>query len=623
MAAESILIVEDNLVNVKLFRVLLSKAGFDVRTALDAEEVFCVLSEFHPKLILMDVQLPGMDGLELSRRLKADPRFKDIIIVALTAYAMKGDRERALDAGCEGYIPKPIDTRTFVDSVREYLIKPTEAPAAQQERRLVLIADDDPVQREALESHLTQVGFEVIAARDGAEAIEKMRLRRPDIVVTDVLMPRLDGFRLTQSVRRDPAFSSVALVLMTSGAIRPGDEQLARSMGANSIVPRTNTFDEIVTAVRSALEQGPVRLGASNQQLLEELRSRFIQDGLRDSRHLLDTIQSEFDRDAAARHTHRWAGNGGTLGMPQISQAAFEMERMLGDSELDKSMIMWKLTELKNLFSAVARKDGSPIVPENLMASLSGKRFVAVGFDESEASRLSETLEQANALLRIPDALPAGNDGWAQVYDGVIVSVNEQSYESVHTQVASAKGKPLVAVGRPSATLEAMLNSHQGEHDFLLRPWNPSDLVLRCYTVISRSSTRPLFISPRAADSKSLVLIADSDPTTVALICMTLKGYNMECEVVSDGRHVIETASRLKPNLVVLDINMPQLDGFEILSVLKNSAATKTIPVVVLTTRQQESDVLRGFSLGAEDYVTKPFSPMELTARIKRILSRS
>src|SRR5262245_38370904 len=101
MSKQPILIVEDNPINVKLFRVLLEKAGFDVRTAGDADEAFAVLAEFSPQLILMDVQLPGVDGLELTRRLKADERYRDIVVVALTAYAMKGDRERALDAGCE------------------------------------------------------------------------------------------------------------------------------------------------------------------------------------------------------------------------------------------------------------------------------------------------------------------------------------------------------------------------------------------------------------------------------------------------------------------------------------------------------------------------------------------
>jgi CheY-like chemotaxis protein len=121
VAGEPILVVDDNAMNLKLVRVLLSGEGYTVRTAMDADEALKELRAFTPRLILMDIQLPGMDGLELTRRLKADPRTRDTLIVALTAYAMKGDYERILAAGCDGYVAKPIDTRTLPVVVAGYL----------------------------------------------------------------------------------------------------------------------------------------------------------------------------------------------------------------------------------------------------------------------------------------------------------------------------------------------------------------------------------------------------------------------------------------------------------------------------------------------------------------------
>jgi two-component system cell cycle response regulator DivK len=118
---ESILIVDDNPANVALISFVLTNKGFEIRTATHAAEALAVLDAFRPRLILMDVQLPGMDGLELTRRLKADPRTRHIVIIALTAYAMKGDEDRAREAGCDGYLSKPIDTRTLPRTVAEYL----------------------------------------------------------------------------------------------------------------------------------------------------------------------------------------------------------------------------------------------------------------------------------------------------------------------------------------------------------------------------------------------------------------------------------------------------------------------------------------------------------------------
>jgi two-component system cell cycle response regulator len=116
-----ILIVDDNASNTKLLAFLLTAKGYVVRTAASAGEALEVLREFQPRLILMDIQLPGMDGLTLTRQLKADPRTSGIPIIAATAYAMKGDEERVRAAGCDGYITKPIDTRRLPQEIERYL----------------------------------------------------------------------------------------------------------------------------------------------------------------------------------------------------------------------------------------------------------------------------------------------------------------------------------------------------------------------------------------------------------------------------------------------------------------------------------------------------------------------
>jgi two-component system cell cycle response regulator DivK len=124
MAGEPILVVDDNATNMKLLRVLLTSQGYDVRTAGDASDAMEVIKGFRPRLILMDIQLPGMSGLELTSLLKADPATRDILVVAITAYAMKGDEEKARRAGCDGYISKPIDTRTLASVIARHLASP-------------------------------------------------------------------------------------------------------------------------------------------------------------------------------------------------------------------------------------------------------------------------------------------------------------------------------------------------------------------------------------------------------------------------------------------------------------------------------------------------------------------
>jgi CheY-like chemotaxis protein len=116
-----ILIVDDNATNLKLASEVLELDGHLILRANDADEALALLGTERPDLILMDIALPGMDGLTLTRQLKATPAFARTPIVALSAFAMKGDEEKALAAGCDGYITKPIDTRTFGRRVAGYL----------------------------------------------------------------------------------------------------------------------------------------------------------------------------------------------------------------------------------------------------------------------------------------------------------------------------------------------------------------------------------------------------------------------------------------------------------------------------------------------------------------------
>ena len=118
-----ILVVEDNEANQLLASSVLEREGYRVQVAASARDAVELMKADQPDLILMDVQLPGEDGLVLTRRLKADPTTAMIPIVALTAHAMVGDREVALEAGCVGYIAKPINTRTFGEQIRQFLLQ--------------------------------------------------------------------------------------------------------------------------------------------------------------------------------------------------------------------------------------------------------------------------------------------------------------------------------------------------------------------------------------------------------------------------------------------------------------------------------------------------------------------
>jgi CheY-like chemotaxis protein len=132
MNDKQILVVEDNLLNLELVTDLLEAAGFAVIPARTAEEALRLAHQVSPDLVLMDLTLPGMDGLVATQLLKADPATRHLPIVALTARAMKGDEAIVLGAGCDGYLTKPIDTRTFVGTVSDFVAAANPVPTETQ-----------------------------------------------------------------------------------------------------------------------------------------------------------------------------------------------------------------------------------------------------------------------------------------------------------------------------------------------------------------------------------------------------------------------------------------------------------------------------------------------------------
>ena len=124
MSARKILVVEDNDMNMQLVEFLLEEGGYDIVKAASGEEALAITRDSTngtPDLILMDIHLPGMDGLSVVREMKSNAKTARIPILALTAHAMRGDKDRFLEAGCDGYISKPIDVKTFIAAIEQYL----------------------------------------------------------------------------------------------------------------------------------------------------------------------------------------------------------------------------------------------------------------------------------------------------------------------------------------------------------------------------------------------------------------------------------------------------------------------------------------------------------------------
>ena len=508
MAGETILVVDDAPVSLKLAATVLRSEGYKVHLACSAEEALMTLRTMVPHLLLVDLQLPNMNGLELTRHLRQDPRTREMLIVALTASVMAEAEQLAYDAGCDGFIAKPIDTRSLGRRLRRYL-----------------------------DSH-------------------------------------------------------------SAPAPEPG----------------------------SAPGGLPIALSFSGPEM-EGLRRSFLADGSRQVRRLLAFVNARLDTDEAARMCHQWVGSAGALGYMELAEQARAAEALLVKPGWTKSDLRDTLIALADAFASPREAADTPI-PDSLVRELAHQRIALIGFADEEAERLCEALDRVRALPQIfAGDEPAHSDSIRNC-SVIMVHVRPATVAIPWLQTDLLPSRPRVLVGGREDLLGLPLDVQARACEFLIDGWQPEEAIMRLSFALARGTPPPAAsagASPAHAEptrrgpfGKPEVVIADDDMHVLAVMRGALQSLGMECHCATSGPEALDLICQLGPRAAVLDVSMPGMDGFEVLTAIRHAAMP--VKVIMLTAHQQQRDILRGFELGADDYVVKPFNSLELAARIKRFL---
>jgi two-component system, cell cycle response regulator DivK len=511
VAGETILIVEDSAVSLKLTAALLRTEGYRVHIASTAEQALSTLRTLRPHLMLVDLQLPGMSGLELTRRVKQDENLHKMIVVALTGHAPEGEEHIAKAAGCDGFLVKSSDTHGLIMRVRSYLDRDAATPPAP-----------------AAEA----------AAPKGSS----------------------------------PPFTCFAL---------PASE-------------------------------------------MEDLRRSFLADGAVQIRRMLASLESQIDAPALSRMVHPWTGTAGMLGFSGISELSREVEAMLETPSLSAPGLRAALTNLAHAFAdpGVAPMDAA--LPDFIIDELTGKRVALVGFGEVEADRMCAALERVGAKPRLLEASDPPDSPLIRECNAIMMHVRRETLASawLDTGLLTPPLVPLVLIGGRDLLLSLDPSVQSRAREFLIDGWQPEEALMRLSFALSRTTfvkaPTPAQGTSERTISVTEIVIADDDITVRTLVRAALENEGMRCRLASNGPEALDLIHNRLPQAAVLDVNMPGMDGFELLAAIR--AEGLPVRVILLTARQHQNDVVRGFSLGADDYLIKPVRPMELVARLKRLI---
>ena len=269
-----ILIIEDHADNLDLMTYLLNAFGYSTLSARDGNTGIEAAGREKPELIICDIQLPGIDGYEIAKRLKRDDELRAIPLIGITALAMVGDRERVLSAGFDGYIAKPIAPETFVGEVEAFL-RPEQRSTTRQERAAesrpevnadmtsrapvpmrgtILVVDNVDANLQLARSIFEPSGYTVLLASDVASAIECANRSQPDLILSDLNMPHASGFELAMRVKSDPHLQGVPVVLISGTAPRDMSGDYAMSVGAAKFLRRPIDPKDLLKEVEGCLQ---------------------------------------------------------------------------------------------------------------------------------------------------------------------------------------------------------------------------------------------------------------------------------------------------------------------------------------------------------------------------------
>jgi two-component system, cell cycle response regulator len=262
MPGTRILVVDDNPVNLKLVTRVLESEGYRVTNAASAESARERIRDVPPDLILMDIELPGMDGLTLTRILKSDSATQAIPVVALTAFAMKGDEQRARDAGCDGYLTKPVNTRTLSAQLREFLRagNPQASPDRRSSMR-ILIVEDVPSDLKLACVILTSAGHEVATAESAEQAMAAVAASPPELILLDLKLPGINGLALIRQLKADQSTREIPVVVVTS---YPDDwtEREARETGCAAYFAKPLDVNDLLAEITEIAARRPASVSS-------------------------------------------------------------------------------------------------------------------------------------------------------------------------------------------------------------------------------------------------------------------------------------------------------------------------------------------------------------------------
>lgn len=505
----------------------------------------------------------------------------------------------------------------------------------------ILLAESSSVSRNVALHILAKLGYQVDHVSNGWDALRSAQRSNYDLLILDTDLPEMDGYAVTRAIRSLPndGHNSVPIIALTSSGAHEDREQrelagmndyIVKPLRPRSVASVLARWDASAAAIappmaidREMLASLWDVLGDQNPALLQELVELFQESTparLTELRQLLKRRDAKAMREVA----HAINGTAGQLGAVRMAQTCASIETLarVGSlkgirellDQLDRDfaracsdLLVVAREGFRQCAPAAASPERMTLDLAALRESLAGKRVIAVHAAPQIATQLKAAFEGTDCRVELvseSDDCSADLLFWA----GNIDQLAKFREKDSATPVIALLNDP------HAATLDRLRNL---DADFVVQPFRFTDLQLRAYLSLrpARKSIRKSAEGQKSTD----VLVAEDDPLIARFLVALLQGAGFLVTLAVDGGAALDALGQKRFDVAILDINMPKIDGFGVLSQLRLRPESRNIPVLMLSARVEEHDIVKAFDLGAEDYVTKPFNPLEVISRVRRL----
>jgi DNA-binding response OmpR family regulator/anti-sigma regulatory factor (Ser/Thr protein kinase) len=645
-----ILIAEDSPDIRALICMLLEAEGHQISWVGDGKAAVQAARTERPDLVLMDLSLPLLSGWEAAREIRSDPVAGSIPIVAVTAHAMHGDRERALAAGCDGFIAKPIDEDTFAGRVLAYLDRrPSVArsPRYGQEPGRILVVDDQTEVAELIRADLATEGHEVVVLNTVAEASRRLAAEKSfDLAIIDVMLGSGTGYDIVEEVRAGLEY--VPVLLVTAGTI---DRERGFSAGADDFIGKPIDTMELRARARSLIRvgraiRGERRIGEERSQSyrklaeLDRLKSDFLSTVSHELRTPLNTII------LLAHQLEKATGDGGPQDGQsrnvQILRGAAETLRQMIDNILDLAKLEAGQQDLHSERVPVAElleETANLLEPQASAKGLEVRVEVGPGtpatavLDRGKLTRvlvnlLSNAVKYTAAGSVVLQARPFQSSLTFSVADtgvGIPEDLISKAFEPFQ-QIRTRSGEAPRGTGLGLSISKQLVELMGGDLILESREGRGTTVTFTVPELPLDSTVLPS--PPSLSPSPGVPLIAGRQPRVLVVEDDEASRYGMQALLESEGYAVI-AAGTLKAaeaaltagelDVVLLDVTLPDGDGAIWLE-SRRRADAETPPVLALTGVTADEDTRRIQQSGVRRVLTKPVNVTQLLLILKETL---